>query len=230
MIRSDVAFLEKLPLAQCSPDVRGGFVRKVYALVALQLLLTTGIASSIVFVPAVQSWVMAHPEMNYVALILSLVLLCTLSAHKDRYPINLLLLFLFTVVESYLIALVCALTQPVVTIASLAMTITIFGTLSVYMHLSKSDFGAIGPALFAGCAVILALMLVAILFPTYLMQGVVGGAGVLLTSGMILYDTSSLLHHMGPDDAIVAAVQLYLDLVNLFLFLVQLLQSCDSRD
>ena len=49
-------------------------------------------------------------------------------------------------------------------------------------------------------------------------------AGALLFVGYILYDTSLIIHHLGPDDYVVAAVTLYLDIINLFLYLLELLR------
>lgn len=54
--------------------------------------------------------------------------------------------------------------------------------------------------------------------------------GALIFIGYILYDTSNLIHVHGPDDYIVATVMLYLDIVNLFLYLLQLLQSLQGGD
>jgi FtsH-binding integral membrane protein len=48
--------------------------------------------------------------------------------------------------------------------------------------------------------------------------------GAVLFSGYILYDTSNIMHHMGPDDYILAAVSLYLDIINLFLYLLEILR------
>ena len=48
--------------------------------------------------------------------------------------------------------------------------------------------------------------------------------GALLFCGFILYDTSNLIHVLGPDDYIIAAVQLYLDIINLFLYLLEILR------
>ena len=48
--------------------------------------------------------------------------------------------------------------------------------------------------------------------------------GALLFCGYILYDTSLIVHHFGPDDYVVAAVTLYLDIVNLFLMLLDMLR------
>ena len=48
--------------------------------------------------------------------------------------------------------------------------------------------------------------------------------GALIFCGYILYDTSLIIHHFGPDDYIIAAVTLYLDIINLFLYLLELLR------
>jgi len=47
--------------------------------------------------------------------------------------------------------------------------------------------------------------------------------GVLVFTGYILYDTSMIIHRFGPDDYIIASVELYIDLINLFLFILSLL-------
>ena len=54
--------------------------------------------------------------------------------------------------------------------------------------------------------------------------------GALIFIGYILYDTSNLIHVHGPDDYIIATVSLYLDIINLFLYLLQLLQSLQGGD
>ena len=46
----------------------------------------------------------------------------------------------------------------------------------------------------------------------------------------ILYDTSMIMHYMGPDDYIMAAVTLYLDIINLFLYLLELLRMLQGGD
>ena len=54
--------------------------------------------------------------------------------------------------------------------------------------------------------------------------------GALLFAGYILFDTSQIMLHLGPDDYVVAAVDLYLDVINLFLYLLQFLQSIQGSN
>ena len=55
------------------------------------------------------------------------------------------------------------------------------------------------------------------------------GAGLFFV-GYILYDTSLMLHYMGTDDYVLAAVSLYLDLINLFIYLMDVLRMLQGGD
>ena len=226
---ADSTLLDKIELTRCPVDVRAGFIKKVYALVTCQILLTAGLVSAVAFTPGVAEWVRRHPELGYIAMVASLFFLCSLTAVQDRYPINLLLMLLITFCEACAVGTICVMTRSPVVVPSLVLAVSIFGGLSLYVHCTRRDLSALDGGVCAGLSVVLALVVVGMLFPSYLMQAIVGGAGVLLASAMVLYDTSLLLHRFTPDDAVVAAVQLYLDLVNMFLYLLQFLDACESR-
>ena len=54
---------------------------------------------------------------------------------------------------------------------------------------------------------------------------IIAAGGVLLFSGFILYDTSNILRHYDVEDYTSATLALYLDILNLFLFLLRLLNN-----
>merc|ERR1711924_521593 len=53
--------------------------------------------------------------------------------------------------------------------------------------------------------------------------------GVVLFCGFIIYDTHRVMRVYGPDDAILASIELYLDIVNLFLYILELLSSMNNQ-
>jgi FtsH-binding integral membrane protein len=55
-----------------------------------------------------------------------------------------------------------------------------------------------------------------------------GGLGALIFSGYIIYDTDNIIKRYTYDEYIWAAVSLYLDIINLFLSLLQVLRAADS--
>jgi len=64
------------------------------------------------------------------------------------------------------------------------------------------------------------------IFPS-LRMGVAGmmysAGGALIFCGYIVFDTWRILHQIQPDDYVEAAIQLYLDIVNLFLHILEIL-------
>ena len=56
-----------------------------------------------------------------------------------------------------------------------------------------------------------------------LLHFVLTGIGVFLFSGFILFDTSNILRRYGTDEYVMASLALYLDILNLFILLLQLL-------
>lgn len=62
-----------------------------------------------------------------------------------------------------------------------------------------------------------------IFFPTVLMDRMIAAGGALLFSLFIVFDTSMMMHKLSPEEYIVASVNLYLDILNLFLHLLRLM-------
>ncbi|WP_394825284.1 Bax inhibitor-1 family protein [Pendulispora albinea] len=104
-----------------------------------------------------------------------------------------------------------------------------FTGLSGYVLVTRKDFSFLGAALNMGVWVILGAMLLGFFFHSAAFQLAIASVGVLLFSGYILYDTSRILHDRSENDAVGAALRLFLDVVNLFLFLLRILSSSRER-
>ncbi len=104
-----------------------------------------------------------------------------------------------------------------------------FAGLSGYVLLSRKDFSFLRAGLSMGIWVILGAMLLSMFFHAAVFQLAIASVGVLLFCGYILYDTSRILHDRDDNDAVGAALRLFLDVVNLFVFLLRILSSSRSR-
>lgn len=95
-----------------------------------------------------------------------------------------------------------------------------------YVWISGKDFGNIGKYLMVGLIGLIVVGVVGIFVHfsagAHLLYSVVGAA---LFVGFTLYDFSNIKHRFGPNDYVMATVSLYLDFLNLFLFLLQILMS-----
>jgi modulator of FtsH protease len=105
---------------------------------------------------------------------------------------------------------------------SLGATGVIFVALSGYVLTTKKDFSFMGGFLFIALLGGLLLSLGGMIFQIPMMQIAMSALFVLIFSSYILYDTSRILHG-GETNYIMATISLYLDILNLFLNLLQLL-------
>jgi len=108
-------------------------------------------------------------------------------------------------------------------------TATIFLGLSGYALTTKKDFNFMGAFLMTGLIVAIIASLVAMLFSIPGLALAVSFIVVLLMSGLILYDTSEMVHGR-ETNYIMATVGLYLSIYNLFMHLLHLLAVFMGED
>ena len=111
---------------------------------------------------------------------------------------------------------------PQIVATALGGTGVIFLGLSGYALTTRKDFSFIGGFLFVGLLVVFAAALGNIFFAIPALSLALSAAIVLLMSGFILYDTSRMVHG-GINNYIIATVQLYVNIFNLFVSLLHLL-------
>ena len=109
-----------------------------------------------------------------------------------------------------------------IVMTAMLSTGTIFIGLSAFSLVTRKDFSFLGNFLFVGILVAFLAGLGAIFFEMPMLSLAVSSAFVLLMSGLILYQTSSLIHG-GETNYIMATVTLFVSIVNLFTSLLHLL-------
>jgi FtsH-binding integral membrane protein len=210
-------------------SIKAGFIRKVYGLLSAQMAFTVFFCGLCMGSPSLQGFMLFHSTaIFYTAEIGMLISVCAVMICKKRYPHNLISLGVFTLFTSLLLGIVCASYAAAgvgyLVVEALAITMALFVGISAYAHTSGKDFSWMGAYLYGGLCLLIVWSFIAFLvgFQTGDLYAIIGS---LLFCGYILYDTSNILHRYSPDDAVVAALELYLDIVNLFLYLLDLLTS-----
>ena len=118
---------------------------------------------------------------------------------------------------------------PQVVMTALGATGVIFLGLSGYALTSRKDFSFMGGFLMVGILVAFLAGLGAVVFHLAALSLAVSAMFVLLMSGMILYQTSQLVHG-GETNYIMATITLYVSIYNLFVSLLQLLGAFSGDD
>jgi FtsH-binding integral membrane protein len=114
-------------------------------------------------------------------------------------------------------------TQPGLITEAAGLTIGAFGVLTTYAFVSRRDFSAWGSFFIVGLFVLIATMFVNFFFGNRTSSLWIASATVLVFSGLLVFDTWRLRNVYGPDDYVNAAVQIYLDLLNMFLAILRIL-------
>lgn len=216
-------------------EMRIGFVRKVYGLLSLQLLLTVAVATPLQF--ASIEWVKTHSWVLLACVVLSVALMCSMSCCRDacrRYPTNYLILLAVTLALSGVVGFASAMYTWQSVLLAAGVTVLIFFAMTAYACCTTTDFTGMGPYLFAALLVVcifgflLTLLSLCGVEIQWLMM-VYDILAVLLFTMYIVYDTQLILGEYGGhknqfeiDDYVFAALNLYLDIMNLFLHLLSL--------
>ncbi|XP_024373107.1 BI1-like protein [Physcomitrium patens] len=210
-------------------ELRWGLIRKVYNILSIQVLLTAAVSAFVVFTPAALSFFAVHPWILFFASITPLILMCPLYYYRQQHPVNLVLLGLFTATISLSVGISCALTNGYIVLEALLLTAGVVLALTAYtLYAARKghDFSFLGPILFTTLTIILLFGLIQVFFPLGpVSQMIYSGLTALLFSAYIVYDTDNLIKRYSYDEYIWASVALYLDILNLFLSLLQILRG-----
>lgn len=222
------------PMMLESPELRWSFIRKIYGIVSIQLLLTIAVASVVVTVHPISHF-FATTRVGlgiYIVLIIApFVVLCPLHSYYKRHPLNYFLLGLFTVTLAFPVGLTCAFTSGKVILEAVILTAVVVISLTLYTFWAArrgQDFNFLGPFLFGAIIVLLLFSVIQIFFPLGKISVMIyGGLASIIFCGYIIYDTDNLIKRYKYDEYIWAAVALYLDVINLFLSLLNILRAAD---
>ncbi|KAJ8458946.1 hypothetical protein OPV22_031872 [Ensete ventricosum] len=219
-----------------SPQLRWAFIRKVYSIVALQILLTIAVAGVVNFVEPVRSFLLSHTTASLVVYILIIIspflVMLPMIYFRERHPLNLFLLTLFTICISLAIGMACANSKGKIVLQSAALTATVVVGLTLYTFWAAKrgyDFNFLGPFLCAALIVLMLYCIIQIFIPMGKVSSTIYGCvAAIIFSGFIIYDTDNLIKRHSYDQYICAAISLYLDIINLFMALLTVFNSVDS--
>jgi FtsH-binding integral membrane protein len=204
-------------------EERATLVRRTYALVLVSVLVTIVGVSFALSQPAVWQAVAKHPIIAFIATLAPLVIA---GRMKAAFPMNIGFVLLFNFAMGVMISpsiFYYGSRQPGLIGQAAVLTIGAFGILTLYAFVSRRDFSAWGGFLIVGLWVLIGTMFLNLFFQNTAVDLWLASVAVLLFSGLLLYDTWRLRNFYGPDDYVGAAVQIYLDLLNMFMAILRIM-------
>jgi FtsH-binding integral membrane protein len=211
-----------------TPVVRTGveratLVRRTYSLVLVSIMVTMfgtwfGLSNE-----SVLTTVNQHP---IIMMLLAFAPLLMAQRVRNAFPQNIGFVFLFTFAMGVIISpaiFYYSKTQPGVVGQAAGLTLSTFTVLTLYTWVSRRDFSAWGGFFITGLWVLIATSLLNMFFQNQTASLWISSAAVLVFSGLLVFDTWRLKNVFGPDDYVMAAVTIYLDLLNMFMAILSLL-------
>jgi FtsH-binding integral membrane protein len=212
---------------------------RVYNYMTLGLALTGAVAFAMANVPALRSILYTTTAtgwqptiLAYVAMFapLAFVLVLSFGINRLSFGTAQILFWAFAGVMGLSLSSIFL----VYTGSSIArvffITAASFGALSLYGYTTKRDLSAMGKFMFIGLIGVVIAMIVNIFLQSSALQFAISVIGVLVFAGLTAYDTQRIKEmYLAVDSseiagkkAIMGALSLYLDFINMFLFLLQL--------
>ena len=212
------------------------YMLKVYNLMALGLAIT-GIAAYATFAlattnPAFATAIYASP-LRWVVMLAPLALVFFLSFRIERMSVGAAqtTFWIYAALMGLSLSSIFLVYTGQSIVQTFFITAASFGALSLYGYTTKRDLSAMGSFLMMGLFGLIIASVVNIFLASSALAFAVSVIGVLIFAGLTAYDTQKIkeMYYAGDDQAtagrkaIMGALTLYLDFINLFMFLLQFL-------
>jgi hypothetical protein len=207
----------------------------VVSLVAAQMFFT-GLGAGPVELTAAGAAVWASP-LKWVIMFAPLAFVFGLSFGVNRLSAGMaqVLFYAFAAVMGLSLSWIFAEYTSVSIAKTFFVTAASFGALSLYGYTTKRDLTGFGNFLFMGLIGLILVSLVNLFLQSAAMDFVISVIGVLVFAGLTAFDTQriKLSYYVGDDGSvakkksIMGALALYLDFINLFLFLLRFMGNRD---
>jgi FtsH-binding integral membrane protein len=207
---------------------QNALIRQVYAWMGAGLAITAFMALVTLSSPVILKAITGNRLVFYGLIIGELALVFTLSGAINRLSATTATLLF--VAYSALNGVTLSIVVLVYTANSIASTFVItagmFGAMSVYGYMTKRDLTSWGSFLFMGLIGVVIASVVNIFVGSSSVSWVISGIGVIVFTGLTAYDTWKIKEIAargteGRKPAILGALTLYLDFINLFLMLLR---------
>ncbi|XP_055938848.1 protein lifeguard 1-like [Argiope bruennichi] len=202
----------------------------VYLILMLQLLFTLGVIALFVFEENTRRFIRMNYYIHYMALAVFIAVYIGLACSgnmRRKYPTNIILLSIFTVAAAFLMGTISSFHKTNTVLIAVGICAAVCFAVTLFSFHTKFDFTTCGGIL---CILLLILVLfgiIAIFVRERVMTLIYAGLGAVVFMMYLAYDTQMLMGgknvEISPEEYILAAIQLYIDVIYIFMFLLMLI-------
>ena len=214
------------------------YTAKTFGWMALGLLTTFGLAFMMSITPIAYA-LFSVPALPFLLLILEVVVVIALSAKVHKMSIGAArgLFFLYSALNAVTFSAILLTYDLGTLIFVFGLTAVYFGALAAYGYFTKRDLTRLRTFLLIGLIFLALYWLISLFLPMSGFDRIACFIGLVVFMGFTAYDTQKIKAfyysmdpeaEMGRKMSIISALELYLDFINLFLYILRLVGT--SRD
>ena len=205
-------------------------MKRVYLKMFLAMIVTALTSFVCVNVPAVLYTLVANSGLYFGLLIAEVILVFVLAGalHKISSPVATILFYVYSILNGVVLSAILYAYTSASVLSTFVITAAVFGTMTIYGYVTKSDLSRVGTFLFMALIGLLICTIVNIFMQSSTMEWIISFAGVVIFIGLTAWDTQKIKQMAAMTDesqagklATIGALSLYLDFVNLFLYLLR---------
>jgi FtsH-binding integral membrane protein len=210
---------------QQEPAAQRNFLLKVYGILLTQILFTMAIICINILVPELIAFNRRYWTLPTVFMITAILLLFILYCGRRIFPINFILLWLFTAILSWAIGMISSQYYAFEVLLAASITAFIVVFLSVYVIITRANFNWLGIGITIALLCLVISTIVTLVMQLYFRIGrwwlmSLSGFGATIMSLFILYDTSMIIHYYTTEEVIPASIALYTDIISLYQYVL----------
>lgn len=172
----------------------------------------------------------------WIALIVLVVVLLAMACCENvrrKAPANFICLGIFTLAQSFMLGLTAATYHSQEVMLAVGITAAVCLGLTLFAFQTKWDFTVMGGILFVAVIILMLFGIIAMFFPGKTITLVYASVGALIFCVYLVYDTQLMMggehkYSISPEEYIFAALNLYLDIINIFLYILTIIGA--TRD
>ena len=231
---------EELSEESIQISVRNGFIRKVYSILSVQLIITFG-AVFLFQIPSIKFFIFKNQSLagnilvfcSLAFLTLFLILACNRNLSRT-VPYNYYILFAITLCESLVCGIVSSLYSFQIVATALALTIISTLAITFYACTTKTNFSYYRMGMFIVFSQLFMIGLIASLFRLQALYALYTLLMTIMIGIYLVYDTQLIMGKFGVgysvDDYIFATLEIYMDIIRLFLLILRIVAKFSRRN
>lgn len=209
-------------------------MRKVYVWMALALVITSFTAYAVASTPSILQVIFGNRIVFWGLIIGELALVWGVTGAINRLSLTTatMLFVLYSVINGATLSVIFLAFSPTVIAKTFLVTAGTFGVMSIIGYTTKADLSGMGKMLFMALIGLIIATVVNIFLQSSMLETIISYVGVLIFVGLTAHDTQKIKQMLVMADdrmdegvqklALLGALNLYLDFINLFLFLLRI--------